>query len=276
MNKSELLESILGKCSYLCVGLDTDPSLIPAFLQKEKDPVFEFNRRIIEATADYCVAYKPNIAFYEASGAKGWESLQKTLEFIPDSHFTIADAKRGDIGNTSGLYARTFFDPASSGLDFDAVTVAPYMGFDSVSPFLKYKDKWTILLALTSNPGSADFQQLETQGRKVYEKVLETSLTWEGSDRLMYVVGATQAKELEIIRKIIPDHFLLVPGVGAQGGSLEEVSRLGMNKSVGLLVNSSRAIIYAAKDENFAQAARREAEKVQQEMARCLDLYYNY
>lgn len=276
MNKSELLESILGKRSYLCVGLDTDPSLIPAFLQKEKDPVFEFNRRIIEATADYCVAYKPNIAFYEASGAKGWESLQKTLEFIPDSHFTIADAKRGDIGNTSGLYARTFFDPASSGLDFDAVTVAPYMGFDSVSPFLKYKDKWTILLALTSNPGSADFQQLETQGRKVYEKVLETSLTWEGSDRLMYVVGATQAKELEIIRKIIPDHFLLVPGVGAQGGSLEEVSRLGMNKSVGLLVNSSRAIIYAAKDENFAQAARREAEKVQQEMARCLDLYYNY
>lgn len=276
MNKSELLESILGKRSYLCVGLDTDPSLIPAFLQKEKDPVFEFNRRIIEATADYCVAYKPNIAFYEASGAKGWESLQKTLEFIPDSHFTIADAKRGDIGNTSGLYARTFFDPASSGLDFDAVTVAPYMGFDSVSPFLKYKDKWTILLALTSNPGSADFQQLETQGRKVYEKVLETSLTWEGSDRLMYVVGATQAKELEIIRKIIPDHFLLVPGVGAQGGSLEEVSRLGMNKSVGLLVNSSRAIIYAAKDKNFAQAARREAEKVQQEMARCLDLYYNY
>jgi len=276
MNKSELLESILGKRSYLCVGLDTDPSLIPAFLQKEKDPVFEFNRRIIEATADYCVAYKPNIAFYEASGAKGWESLQKTLEFIPDSHFTIADAKRGDIGNTSGLYARTFFDPTSSGLDFDAVTVAPYMGFDSVSPFLKYKDKWTILLALTSNPGSADFQQLETQGRKVYEKVLETSLTWEGSDRLMYVVGATQAKELEIIRKIIPDHFLLVPGVGAQGGSLEEVSRLGMNKSVGLLVNSSRAIIYAAKDKNFAQAARREAEKVQQEMARCLDLYYNY
>lgn len=276
MNKSELLESILGKRSYLCVGLDTDPSLIPAFLQKEKDPVFEFNKRIIEATADYCVAYKPNIAFYEASGAKGWESLQKTLEFIPDSHFTIADAKRGDIGNTSGLYARTFFDPASSGLDFDAVTVAPYMGFDSVSPFLKYKDKWTILLALTSNPGSADFQQLETQGRKVYEKVLETSLTWEGSDRLMYVVGATQAKELEIIRKIIPDHFLLVPGVGAQGGSLEEVSRLGMNKSVGLLVNSSRAIIYAAKDKNFAQAARREAEKVQQEMARCLDLYYNY
>jgi len=276
MNKSELLESILGKRSYLCVGLDTDPSLIPAFLQKEKDPVFEFNKRIIEATADYCVAYKPNIAFYEASGAKGWESLQKTLEFIPDSHFTIADAKRGDIGNTSGLYARTFFDPASSGLDFDAVTVAPYMGFDSVSPFLKYKDKWTILLALTSNPGSADFQQLETQGRKVYEKVLETSLTWEGSDRLMYVVGATQAKELEIIRKIIPDHFLLVPGLGAQGGSLEEVSRLGMNKSVGLLVNSSRAIIYAAKDKNFAQAARREAEKVQQEMARCLDLYYNY
>lgn len=276
MDKSTLSKRILQKRSYLCVGLDTDLSLIPEFLRKEKDPIFEFNRLIIDATAAYCVAYKPNIAFYEALGAKGWESLQKTIEYIPQSHFTIADAKRGDIGNTSGLYAKTFFDPTSSGLDFDAVTVAPYMGYDSVSPFLKYTDKWTILLALTSNPGSADFQQLDVQEKKVYEKVLETSLTWEGSDRLMYVVGATQARELENIRRIVPEHFLLVPGVGAQGGSLEEVSRLGMNQWVGLLVNSSRSIIYAGKGKDFAELAGKEAQKIQQEMSRCLDQYYNY
>lgn len=276
MDKSTLSKRILQKRSYLCVGLDTDLSLIPEFLRKEKDPIFEFNRLIIDATAAYCVAYKPNIAFYEALGAKGWESLQKTIEYIPQSHFTIADAKRGDIGNTSGLYAKTFFDPTSSGLDFDAVTVAPYMGYDSVSPFLKYTDKWTILLALTSNPGSADFQQLDVQEKKVYEKVLETSLTWEGSDRLMYVVGATQARELENIRRIVPEHFLLVPGVGAQGGSLEEVSRLGMNQWVGLLVNSSRSIIYAGKGKDFAELAGKEAQKMQQEMSRCLDQYYNY
>lgn len=276
MDKSTLSKRILQKRSYLCVGLDTDLSLIPEFLRKEKDPIFEFNRLIIDATAAYCVAYKPNIAFYEALGAKGWESLQKTIEYIPQSHFTIADAKRGDIGNTSGLYAKTFFDPTSSGLDFDAVTVAPYMGYDSVSPFLKYTNKWTILLALTSNPGSADFQQLDVQEKKVYEKVLETSLTWEGSDRLMYVVGATQARELENIRRIVPEHFLLVPGVGAQGGSLEEVSRLGMNQWVGLLVNSSRSIIYAGKGKDFAELAGKEAQKIQQEMSRCLDQYYNY
>lgn len=276
MDKSTLSKRILQKRSYLCVGLDTDLSLIPEFLRKEKDPIFEFNRLIIDATAAYCVAYKPNIAFYEALGAKGWESLQKTIEYIPQSHFTIADAKRGDIGNTSGLYAKTFFDPTSSGLDFDAVTVAPYMGYDSVSPFLKYTNKWTILLALTSNPGSADFQQLDVQGKRVYEKVLETSLTWEGSDRLMYVVGATQARELENIRRIVPEHFLLVPGVGAQGGSLKEVSRLGMNQWVGLLVNSSRSIIYAGKGKDFAELAGKEAQKMQQEMSRCLDQYYNY
>lgn len=276
MDKSTLSKRILQKRSYLCVGLDTDLSLIPEFLRKEKDPIFEFNRLIIDATAAYCVAYKPNIAFYEALGAKGWESLQKTIEYIPQSHFTIADAKRGDIGNTSGLYAKTFFDPTNSGLDFDAVTVAPYMGYDSVSPFLKYTNKWTILLALTSNPGSADFQQLDVQGKRVYEKVLETSLTWEGSDRLMYVVGATQARELENIRRIVPEHFLLVPGVGAQGGSLEEVSRLGMNQWVGLLVNSSRSIIYAGKGKDFAELAGKEAQKMQQEMSRCLDQYYNY
>src|SRR5690606_22327131 len=276
MDKSTLSKRILQKRSYLCVGLDTDLSLIPEFLRKEKDPIFEFNRLIIDATAAYCVAYKPNIAFYEALGAKGWESLQKTIEYIPQSHFTIADAKRGDIGNTSGLYAKTFFDPTSSGLDFDAVTVAPYMGYDSVSPFLKYTNKWTILLALTSNPGSADFQQLDVQGKRVYEKVLETSLTWEGSDRLMYVVGATQARELENIRRIVPEHFLLVPGVGAQGGSLEEVSRLGMNQVVVLLVNSSRSIIKAGKGKDFAELAGKEAQKIQQEMSRCLDQYYNY
>ncbi len=273
MNKQELFDLITGKRSYLCVGLDTDISLIPEFLRKYEDPVFEFNRQIIDATAEYCVAYKPNIAFYEALGSKGWESLQKTLDYIPKGHFTIADAKRGDIGNTSGLYARAFFDPSASGLSFDAVTVAPYMGYDSVSPFLSYRDKWTILLALTSNPGSNDFQRLDTSEGKVYENVLRTSLGWEGSDRLMYVVGATQAKDLAEIRKIIPDHFLLVPGVGAQGGSLEEVSRQGMNSSVGLLVNSSRGIIYAGKGSDFALRAEEEARKIQSQMCGFLDTY---
>lgn len=273
MNKQELFDLITRKRSYLCVGLDTDISLIPEFLRKSEDPVFEFNRQIIDATADYCVAYKPNIAFYEALGSKGWESLQKTLDYIPKGHFTIADAKRGDIGNTSGLYARAFFDRSASGLSFDAVTVAPYMGYDSVSPFLSYRDKWTILLALTSNPGSNDFQRLDTSGGKVYESVLKTSLSWEGADRLMYVVGATQAKDLAEIRKIIPDHFLLVPGVGAQGGSLEEVSRLGINSSVGLLVNSSRGIIYAGKGSDFALRAEEEARKIQSQMSGFLDAY---
>jgi len=273
MTYEALFEQISQKKSYLCVGLDTDIRKIPAHLQKESDPVFEFNKQIIDATADHCVSYKPNIAFYEALGAKGWESLQKTVEYIPKSHFTIADAKRGDIGNTSGLYARTFFDPASSGLNFDSVTVAPYMGGDSVTPFLDFEGKWVILLALTSNSGGADFQRLETTHGRVYEQVLKTSKTWAGSDRMMYVVGATQAKDLAHIRTIIPDHFLLVPGVGAQGGNLEEVSRFGMNKSCGLLVNASRSIIYAGSGPDFAEKAKKEAQALQKEMAGYLDKY---
>ncbi|WP_247234180.1 orotidine-5'-phosphate decarboxylase [Telluribacter sp. SYSU D00476] len=273
MTYQELFQHIQQKKTYLCVGLDTDIRKIPAHLQKEADPVFEFNRQIIDATADYCVAYKPNIAFYEAMGARGWESLQKTLDYIPKSHFSIADAKRGDIGNTSGLYARTFFDPASSGLDFDSVTVAPYMGQDSVTPFLDFEGKWVILLALTSNGGSADFQRLTTTDGPLYEQVLRTSQTWAGADRMMYVVGATQATALEHIRAIVPDHFLLVPGVGAQGGSLEDVSRYGMNAHCGLLVNASRSILYAGSGTDFADEARKEAQRMQQEMAAYLDQF---
>lgn len=239
----------------------------------EPDPVFAFNKQIIDATADYCVSYKPNIAFYEAMGGKGWESLQKTMEYIPDSHFTIADAKRGDIGNTSGLYARTFFDPSSSGLNFDSVTVAPYMGSDSVLPFLEFENKWVILLALTSNSGGTDFQRLEIDGKPLYEQVLEKSQEWAGANRMMYVVGATQAKDIAHIRTIIPDHFLLVPGVGAQGGNLEEVSRFGMNSHCGLLINASRSIIYASNGTDFAQKAQGEAKSIQQEMAQYLDKY---
>lgn len=273
MTYEALFEQISQKKSYLCIGLDTDIRKIPAHLNKAADPVFEFNKQIIDATADFCVSYKPNIAFYEASGVRGWESLQKTIEYIPKSHFTIADAKRGDIGNTSGLYARTFFDPSASGLDFDAVTVAPYMGSDSVTPFLEFENKWVILLALTSNPGSGDFQRLEVDGKPLYEHVLKTSQTWAGPDRMMYVVGATQAAEFEKIRTIIPDHFLLVPGVGAQGGNLEELSRFGMNKHCGLLVNASRSIIYAGNGVDFAQKAKQEAQLLQQEMAVYLDKY---
>ena len=273
MTYEALFDQISQKKSYLCVGLDTDLRKIPAHLLSEKDPVFEFNKQIIDATADYCVSYKPNIAFYEASGTKGWESLQKTIEYIPKNHFTIADAKRGDIGNTSGLYARTFFEPDSSGLDFDAVTVAPYMGSDSVTPFLEFEDKWVILLALTSNPGSGDFQRLETGGMSLYEQVLKTSQTWAGHDRMMYVAGATQASEFEKIRTIIPQHFLLVPGVGAQGGNLEEVSRYGMNDKCGLLVNASRSIIYAGNGLDFAEKAKAEAQNLQKEMEVYLDKY---
>ncbi|MCF2506777.1 orotidine-5'-phosphate decarboxylase [Dyadobacter sp. CY107] len=273
MTYEALFEQISQKKSYLCIGLDTDIRKIPAHLNKAADPVFEFNKQIIDATADFCVSYKPNIAFYEASGVRGWESLQKTIEYIPKSHFTIADAKRGDIGNTSGLYARTFFDPSASGLDFDAVTVAPYMGSDSVTPFLEFENKWVILLALTSNPGSGDFQRLEVDGKPLYEHVLKTSQIWAGPDRMMYVVGATQAAEFEKIRTIIPDHFLLVPGVGAQGGNLEELSRFGMNKHCGLLVNASRSIIYAGNGDDFAQKAKQEAQLLQQEMAVYLDKY---
>jgi len=270
MTKQELFEQILKKKSYLCVGLDADIKKIPKHLLDTEDPIFEFNRQIIDATAQYAVAYKPNIAFYEAMGVKGWQSLQKTMEYIPKDIFTIADAKRGDIGNTSELYARTFFDKASSGLDFDSVTVAPYMGRDSVQPFLAFDNKWVILLALTSNVGSNDFQHLKVEvdgeQKTLFEQVLAKSQEWGSSESMMYVVGATQADKLAEIRKIVPDHFLLVPGVGAQGGSLEEVSRYGMNKQCGLLVNSARAIIYASNGEDFAEVAAEEARKVQQEM----------
>ncbi len=275
MTKKELFDQILQKKSYLCVGLDTDLKKIPAHLLKTNDPVFEFNRRIIDATARYAVAYKPNIAFYEAMGVKGWESLQKTMEYIPKECFTIADAKRGDIGNTSELYARTFFDKSSSGFDFDSVTVAPYMGRDSVQPFLAFEGKWVILLALTSNVGSNDFQHLTVEAggtrKALFERVLEKSQEWGNSNAMMYVVGATQADKLAEIRKIVPEHFLLVPGVGAQGGSLEEVSRYGMNNQCGLLVNSARAIIYASNGTDFADVAALEARKVQQEMEQYLN-----
>lgn len=278
MTKQQLFEQITQKNSYLCVGLDTDIKKIPSHLLKEKDPIFEFNRQIIDATAEFAVAYKPNIAFYEALGAKGWESLQRTIEYIPQECFTIADAKRGDIGNTSGLYARTFFDKSSSGLDFDSVTVAPYMGSDSVMPFLEFGGKWVILLALTSNAGGDDFQQLQVTNNQspitsLYEQVILTSQKWADSERMMYVVGATKTDKLLKIREIAPEHFLLVPGVGAQGGSLEEVSKYGMNKQCGLLVNSSRAIIYASSGEDFAQVAAKEAQAVQQEMEKYLQMY---
>lgn len=275
MTYEQLFSHIQKKKSYLCVGLDTDIRKIPAHLLDEADPVFAFNKAIIDATSDYCVAYKPNIAFYESRGPEGWISLQKTLAYIPKSHFTIADAKRGDIGNTSRLYARTFFDPSSSGLDFDSVTVAPYMGSDSVEPFLQFDQKWVILLALTSNVGGEDFQRLPVNDKPLYEHVLATSRTWAGADRMMYVVGATQADALSHVRTLVPDHFLLVPGVGAQGGSLQEVSQYGMNRSCGLLVNASRSILYASKDEDFAERAGAEARALQQEMERYLSLYLN-
>ncbi len=273
MTKQELFGQIQAKKSYLCVGLDTDIQKIPTHLLKEEDPIFAFNKQIIDATHQYAVAYKPNIAFYEALGAKGWESLEKTLAYIPKECFTIADAKRGDIGNTSGLYARAFFDKNTSGLDFDSVTVAPYMGEDSVTPFLQFDGKWVILLALTSNGGSRDFQTLTVGDEALYEKVLRTSQAWGSDEQLMYVVGATKADMLAHIRSIVPHHFLLVPGVGAQGGSLAEVSQYGMNSTCGLLVNSSRAIIYASPGEDFAQAAALEAQKVQLEMEQYLAAY---
>jgi len=277
MTQEAIFQQILSKQSYLCVGLDTDPRLIPDHLRSQRDPVYEFNRQIIDATADLCVAYKPNLAFYEAQGPRGWESLQKTLEYIPREHFTIADAKRGDIGNTSGLYARAFFDRAASGLDFDSVTVAPYMGRDSVMPFLDFPGKWVILLALTSNPGSADFQRLPVGEEQLFENVIRTSQSWmgktESAERLMYVVGATQATMLQRVRQLAPDHFLLVPGVGAQGGSLEEVSRFGMNRRCGLLVNASRSILYASQGEDFAAKARIEAQTIQGEMKTYLERY---
>jgi orotidine-5'-phosphate decarboxylase len=273
MTYSELSEQINKKQSYLCVGLDTDLRKLPQHLLTEPDPVFTFNKAIIDATTDLAVAYKPNIAFYEAQGPRGWESLQKTLDYIPKDCFTIADAKRGDIGNTSGLYARTFFDPIAAGLDFDSVTVAPYMGRDSVMPFLEYDGKWVILLALTSNPGSADFQRQQVDGQELFEVIIQTAQEWVGPtnhERLMFVVGATQATELARIRALAPKNVLLVPGVGAQGGSLADVSKHGLTVDGGLLVNASRSILYASDGTNFADRARAEAKTLQREMAQHL------
>jgi len=272
MTKQQLFENIKKKQSFLCVGLDTDIKKIPQHLLNEEDPIFAFNKAIIDATADYCVAYKPNLAFYESLGAKGLLAFEKTVDYIrknyPDQ-FIIADAKRGDIGNTSEMYARSFFDF----MDLDAVTVAPYMGEDSVKPFLIYPEKWVILLALTSNKGSQDFQMTEDKnGERLFEKVLKKSQEWATDEQMMYVVGATQGKMFEEIRKHAPNHFLLVPGVGAQGGSLEEVAKYGMNSQCGLLVNSSRQIIYADSSEKFAETARAEAKKVQEEMAGYLEM----
>jgi len=265
MTTTELIDQIKIKKSFLCVGLDVDLNKIPPHLLALEDPIFEFNKAIIDATHDLTVAYKPNTAFFEAYGIKGWISLQKTINYINENHpeiFTIADAKRGDIGNTSSMYAKAFFED----LNFDSVTVAPYMGKDSVEPFLAFENKHTIMLALTSNEGAFDFQTLNVGGKELYKQVLETSKTWKNSENLMYVVGATKAEYFTEIRKIVPDSFLLVPGVGAQGGSLSEVCKYGMNANVGLLINSSRAIIYASKGTDFAEKAREEALKMQQEM----------
>ncbi len=267
MKKQELIQQIFTKKSFLCVGLDTDPRKIPTCVIDRYDPVFEFNKEIIDATAAYCVAYKPNLAFYESMGIKGLEAFKKTVGYIRERHphhFIIADAKRGDIGNTSSMYARTFFGE----YDIDALTVAPYMGEDSVTPFLEYEGKWVILLALTSNKGSHDFQLMEdANGERLFEKVLRKSQEWGNTDNMMYVVGATQGKMFEDIRRVAPNHFLLVPGVGAQGGSLQEVCRYGMTKECGLLVNSSRGIIYADNTELFAEVAGNKARELQQEMA---------
>ena len=267
MNKQELFENIKQKKSFLCVGLDTAIKKIPSHLLKEEDPIFAFNKAIIDATAPYCIAYKPNLAFYESMGVKGWIAFEKTIQYIKKNYpdqFIIADAKRGDIGNTSTMYARSFFDE----LDINSVTVAPYMGEDSVSPFLAYEGKWVILLALTSNKGSHDFQLTEDpQGERLFEKVLRISQNWGNDENMMYVVGATQGRMFEDIRKIVPNHFLLVPGIGAQGGSLEEVCKYGLNSHCGLIVNSSRAIIYADSTEKFAEVAAEKAKEVQQQMA---------
>lgn len=267
MNKQQLINEIFTKKTFLCVGLDTDINKIPAHLKNEDDPIFAFNKAIIDATAPYCVAYKPNLAFYECYGLKGMLAFEKTIQYIKENHpnhFIIADAKRGDIGNTSKMYAQTFFEE----YNLDSVTVAPYMGEDSVKPFLEYAGKWVILLALTSNKGSHDFQLTEdNQGERLFEKVLKKSQEWGTTENLMYVVGATQGKMFEDIRRIAPEHFLLVPGVGAQGGSLQEVCKYGMTKDCGLLVNSSRGIIYASADTDFAEVAAVKAKELQEEMA---------
>lgn len=268
MDRAALYQQIRQKNSYLCVGLDSDITRIPKHLLDTDDPIFEFNKQIIDATKDLCVAYKPNIAFYEAHGAKGWESLCKTLEYIPNEHFTIADAKRGDIGNTSRLYAKAFFEQ----LSFNSITVAPYMGIDSVQPFLEFDQKWVILLALTSNKGSADFQFASQDGQMpLYEKVMRTAQQWGSADQMMFVCGATHPEKFRELRQIAPDSFFLVPGIGAQGGNLQKVSEFGMNDKVGLLVNSSRGIIFAGNGIDFAEKAREAAQKLQVQMAQILE-----
>ena len=269
-SKTKLIEQIKKKKSFLCVGLDTDLQRIPEFLKKEEDPIFEFNKRIIDATKDYCVAYKPNLAFYERYGSKGWQALEKTIGYIPDDLFIIADAKRGDIGNTSTQYAKAFFEE----LQVDAITVAPYMGIDSVTPFLGYEGKWVILLALTSNKGSQDFQFLTLNDSDLlYQKVLEVSKQWGSSEELMYVVGATHPSEINKVRAIIPDHFLLIPGVGAQGGDLQTIAKSAINSEIGILINSSRSIIYAGQEEDFALKAQEKAKAYQLEMEKILKSY---
>jgi orotidine-5'-phosphate decarboxylase len=265
MTTKELVAQIHKKQSFLCIGLDTDLEKIPAHLLKEEDPIFSFNKAIIDATHHLCVAYKPNVAFYEAYGIKGWQALKRTIEYLNTEHpeiFTIADAKRGDIGNTSTRYAKAFFED----MDFDSITIAPYMGKDSVEPFLAFKNKHTILLALTSNEGAFDFQTKTIEGKELYKEVLEVSKTYANAETLMYVVGATKAAYLKDIRAIVPDNFLLVPGIGAQGGNLQDVCKYGFNENVGLLVNSSRGIIYASNDDNFAKAAAARAEEIKNQM----------
>ena len=271
MTKEQLITQIKEKKSFLCIGLDVDLEKIPKFLLQKEDPIFSFNKQIIDATHSLTVAYKPNIAFYENYGLKGWKSLEKTIKYINRKYpkiFTIADAKRGDIGNTSTKYAEAFFKT----LNFDSVTVSPYMGSDSIEPFLAFSDKFTILLALTSNKGAFDFQGLDIDDSKVYQKVIKTSLTWKNSKNLMFVVGATKAEYFKKIREIIPNHFLLVPGVGAQGGNLQNVCRYGLNKDIGLLINSSRRIIYASNKKDFAQKAKEKAKELQREMEKLIDL----
>ena len=273
MKIEHLIAEIRKKKSFLCVGLDTDLEKIPEHLLKEEDPIFAFNKAIIDATHEYCVAYKPNIAFYEAYGLPGWKSLERSMDYLNTNYpevFTIADAKRGDIGNTSTRYAKAFFET----MNFDSITIAPYMGKDSVEPFLEFEDRHTILLTLTSNEGAFDFQTKKLEGEELYKKVLKTSKTYKGSERLMYVVGATKATYLQEIREIIPDSFLLVPGVGAQGGSLQDVCKYGMTKNIGLLVNSSRGILYASTGSDFAQIAAVKAEEVQKEMEHELERHF--
>lgn len=266
ISREQLIEQIKLKRSFLCVGLDTDINKIPEFLKEYPDPIFEFNKRIIDATKDHCISYKPNAAFYESRGVKGLQSLIDTYKYIPKDTLSIIDAKRGDIGNTSDMYARAFFDEAETEMGFDAITVTPYMGNDSVTPYLKYDGKWIILLALTSSVGSKDFQYLETPDGHLFETVIKKANTWAGADRLMFVVGATKSTEFTNIRQYAPDNFLLVPGVGAQGGSLEDVCKYGITKDCGLIVNASRSIIYASNGHDFAEAARAEAQNLQKQM----------